>query len=621
VIVYQFGDWLVELELSRLRRGESCRHLEPKVLAVLGFLLENPGEVVSQQALLESVWADRIVEASAVARNIAMIRRALGDDPRQPRYIETIPKHGYRTLAPVRRQPVQRAGVRRSSGSGADVTLAVLPFDNLSGEADLRYFSDGIAEEILQAVARTTSVKVIGRSSSFQFRGADKALARVARGLGCSHVLDGSVRRSAGRVRVSAQLTECGGQTALWAERFDFELRDVFALQDQVAAAVARALAVAFDAGPGGSTIDPAAFDLYLRAKAASTQWLGACDGDLLEQAVALAPDFAQAWATLAVTRAIEFHVERDSTLSAPLRTRAIEAAKQALRLDPAVGAAYAALSITEPVCGRFTERDALIANALRVSPHDTAVLFWACRWSWAVGRLREGLAYITRACEVDPLWPQGLHQYASMLWLTGGRDEATRVWDDLIERWPDRDYLHVVPLLNQAYLGRWGRVDELLKKLDASGLDTQRTEIVRARIDRFRRWDDHETALLARELTEEVACTGTLRLYLQHACREGLTEQVYALVERASYTHLFEPGGRLLPLDFGLHALFNRFDESDALYRDPRFVKLCWRLGLCDYWVQTGRWPDCADLPGLPYDFRAQARRYAAANGAAVPP
>jgi len=618
VIAYRFGEWLIEPGLSRVSRGDESRHLEPKALEVLSCLLENPGEVISKEALLKTVWHDRIVEASAVPRNIALIRRALDDSSRQPQYIETIPKLGYRTLAAVElirsQAPVPDAG---HQSNGPSLSLAVLPFDDLSSDHDFEYFSDGLSEEILLAVARRTGVDVIGRSSSFQFRGADKAIRHVAGELGCSHVLDGSVRRSGEHIRVSTHLIECAGQRTIWTERFELELKDVFALQDEISSAVARALQVTFNGSPVAGAIDPVAFDLYLRAKTASTQWLGACDADLLEQAVARAPTFAQAWATLAVSRAIESEVERDPTRSARPRAQAIEAANSALRLDPSAGAAYAALSIVEPVCGRFQERDELIANALRLVPNDTVVLFWACRWSWAVGRIREGLDYIARACQIDPLWAQGLHQYASMLWLVGLDAEADNVWGDLLERWPDRDYLHGVPLLLNAYTSNWERVDELTAGLAASGLETERTKFALRVAAQYRRWDAKETERLAVELTEEVEQTGTLRFHLQWACTVGLTEHVYGLLERASFAHLFEPGGRPHEHDYGLHALFHR--QGEAMRGDPRFMRLCARLGLCDYWLATDRWPDCADELTPYYDFRREARRCVSENGFAV--
>ena len=610
---YEFGEWRVEPELGRVRRGQDRRHLEPKALEVLIYLLADAGQVVSSEALLQNLWQGKIVEPSAVPRNVALIRRALGDDPRKPRYIETIPKQGYRTVAPVRLiEPQSQVPDALTDNRGDAVTLAVLPFDNLSADTELVYFSDGLSEEILQTVAKSVDVRVIGRTSSFQFRGADKEVRKVASALGCTHALDGSVRRSGRQVRISAQLIDCARQTTVWSDRFDAKLEDVFALQEGVAAAVAQALDLAFsDVAGGRHPIDPVAFDLYLQAKANSTQWLGACDAGLLEQAIAKAPTFAKAWATLAVTRAIDAHVEREPARSEPIRQQTLAAAERALELDQGSATAYAALSIVEPICGRFQERDALMASALQAEPADAVSLFWACRWNWAVGRHQEGLDYIARACQVEPLWAQGLHQYATMLWMVGKQEDAGNLWDRLTRDWPDRDYLWVVPLGLHAHVGNWQKVDELTARLAETELDTERTRRRIKQVQRLRGWSQSDTDELARELISEVERTGTLRLYLQWACEHGLTHLVYELLERASFAHLFEPSGRLHVADYGLHALFVRL--GDAMYRDPRFVQLCGRLGLCDYWTRTDRWPDCADYLSCFYDFRGQARALAA--------
>ena len=265
--------------------------------------------------------------------------------------------------------------VEDTATNPAGLLLAVLPFDNLSPDEDLLYFSDGVSEEILQTVSRIDDIKVIGRSSAFQFRGADKAAHHVAKELNCTHVLDGSVRRGGQRIRVSAQLIECGSQTTLWTDRFDRDLVDVFTLQDEIASAVADALRLVFAPASAASSIDPVAYDLYLRARTQSQQWLGAYDGGLLEQAIARAPKFAQAWAALAMTRAIEAHLSLDPAVSAPLRARSLEAVRRTLALDPNSGPAYAAQSLAEPMCREAFRRARCPdrSKALAGSPHDPA--------------------------------------------------------------------------------------------------------------------------------------------------------------------------------------------------------------------------------------------------------
>src|SRR5260221_12358812 len=204
-------------------------------------------------------------------------------------------------------QSVRSTGARHM----AEPLLAVLAFDNLSGDADMGYFSDGVSEEILQTVARGAELKGIGRGSSFQFRGPDKAAAPVAAALGATHVLDGSVRRSGNKVRIAANLIECERETTLWSDRFDRELSDVFALQDEIAAAVATALKVAFAPAVQAESVDPSAYNLYLRAHEIRNRGLLSPATlisviELLQEATSLAPKFARAWEFLA-TMEVEY--------------------------------------------------------------------------------------------------------------------------------------------------------------------------------------------------------------------------------------------------------------------------------------------------------------------------
>ena len=147
--------------------------------------------------------------------------------------------------------------------AGPQRAVAVLPFDNLSSDPELQYFSDGVSEEIIRRLSRGANIAVIGRASSFQFRAERKG--EAARSLGCSHVLDGSVRRSAGRVRVIAHLVETAGTTTVWSDRYDRDIADIFAVQDDISEHIAAALDAAF-CGAATRTTDPEAYDLYLRA-------------------------------------------------------------------------------------------------------------------------------------------------------------------------------------------------------------------------------------------------------------------------------------------------------------------------------------------------------------------
>lgn len=583
------------------------RRVEPKSMAVLLALTDAAPAVVPLQTLIERVWKNVDVSDSVVHRAVSQLREALEDDARRPWCIETVPRRGYRLIAPIGNR--DRAPDKAAATAAAEPLLAVFPFDNLSNDPDLEYFSDGVSEEILQTVARIHGLRVIGRASSFQFRGRGKSVVKASEALGCSHVLDGSVRRSGQRIRITAQLIECPNQTTLWNDRFDYALADVFELQDQVAAAVASALRLAFGPSQQAGPIDPETYELYLRARSSTSQWLGGNDAELLEQAVARAPSFAKAWAALALTLAIDAHVSLEPAQVMPSTQRAIAAARTALALDPTSSGAYVALSIVEPVCGRFAERDALIARAFEVSPNDPVASFWAGRWSWTVGRLREHLDHLTHACSIDPLWPQGLHQYATALWTLGQRARACDVWDRTMARWPNLPYLYSAQLGFATASRDWARFDSVRTAWLASGLEDSGSQRMIQQGEKMRRWQEADTQALLETLHASLARTGTVPLRLICvACDIGRQDDAYELLERADFEHLREPGGRLRPGDFGLHHLFS--PGGRRLREDERFVALCTRLGLCAYWVKSGRWPDCAAELAPCYDFEALARR-----------
>ncbi|MDB5480088.1 MAG: hypothetical protein JWO83_1141 [Caulobacteraceae bacterium] len=218
--------------------------VEPRVMQVLVALILAEGRIVSRDELLMSCWHGVVVGEDAITRVMGRLRRLVDGLGQGAFKLETVTKVGYRLVS------IGRAGEapRREATAlaAAEPRLAVLAFDNLCDGDDMAWFSNGVSEEILQAVANGAALKVIGRGSSFQFRGAEKSASHVAAALNVTHLLDGSVRRSGPTVRISAQLIECAGQTTLWSDRFDRELSDFLAVQDEIAGAVAAAVAMVF---------------------------------------------------------------------------------------------------------------------------------------------------------------------------------------------------------------------------------------------------------------------------------------------------------------------------------------------------------------------------------------
>jgi TolB-like protein len=581
--------------------------LEPRIMQVLVALARRRGEVVSRDELIELCWGGRIVGEDAIGRCISKLRK-LGQ-AQGGFTIDAVPRVG------VRLDPIESA----APASAAEVRLAVLPFDNLSGDAAITYLSDGLSEEILQTVAKRGGIKVIGRSSSFQLRGPDKAAHRVAEALKATHLLDGSVRLSGGHVRVLAHLIECGGQTTLWSDRYDRGLADALALQDEIAEAVATALAYKLGRPRAAGEVDPVAYDLYLRARAsgsgdvvgsAPADWLEPYDVRLLEQATDRAPGFARAWAALALGRAIEAQSTTSIASFEADRDGAIRAAETALGIDPNCGEAYGALDLLEPLCGRYVEREALVDRAVSVAPDDPIVLHQASVLKSGLGRLHEAYALSAHAREMDPLSSHATFWSAYLMYQVGLRDAALAAWDRGRRRWPRHEGMTGVALYYAACAGDWARVDRLADCLRSEGPWPPRVFENLVAAEALRDPGPDVRARVVRMGRAQLQHLGTVRFeYLGFACLIGLTEEAYGLAAEASFEHLFAAGPQSTRTDMSLHPLFDI--QNTALRDDVRFIELCGRVGLCDYWLKTDRWPDCA--AEVPYDFRAKCARGAA--------
>ena len=269
---------------------------------------------------MASAWNGRAVEESNLTVQIAALRRVLSEVPGGDRWIETLPRRGYRFMGPVDAQdefvgPVDAQDEKVVSGLAAHTdkpSLAVLPFNNLSGDPEQEYFADGMVEEIITALSRIRWLFVTARNSSFAYKGQNVDVKRVGRELGARYVLEGSVRKSANRVRITAQLIEASTGAHLWADHFDGPLEDVFELQDKVASSVAGVIEPALQEAEtarstGRPTEDLTAYDLYLRAHAvvwSSARQIPEALG-LLEQAIARDPHYgpALAWGAEARVR------------------------------------------------------------------------------------------------------------------------------------------------------------------------------------------------------------------------------------------------------------------------------------------------------------------------------
>lgn len=336
-----FGPFRLDLDTDTLFGDAGRIALGSRGCALLRALLEARGALVLKSALMDAGWPGLAVEESNLSVQIAAIRRTLGDD-----WIATVSRRGYRFVGDI-------TEISSADTADASATLAVLPLSNPGGDPRERYFGDGITSELITALSRFAGLTVIAANSSFQFRGDTPDVQRVRRELGVRYVATIGVRREGERVRVSAQLIDANSRSLRWAERYDREAPDIFAVQDEVADQIAAVL-VANVARAERDRIarKPVetfqAYDYYLRALDQTRMWHSpdASNAEhMLERAIELAPEFAAAYATLSGYLVSSWLEPKDARWGEPATLeRAWISAGKAVQHDPWLPAAHAAL-------------------------------------------------------------------------------------------------------------------------------------------------------------------------------------------------------------------------------------------------------------------------------------
>jgi adenylate cyclase len=356
----QFEGYTLDVARNSLRTADREIALRRKSFELLRYLVENPDRLVTKDELFKAIWPNVVVTDESLAHCVSEVRQAIGDSKQV--IIATVPRRGYRFAAPVQRVPTSASaesgsGPHSQSASPDRPSIAVLPFANLSADPQQDYFSDGITEDITTELSRFSELVVIARNSAFQYKGKAVDVRQVGRELGARYILEGSVRRSGDRIRIVAQLIDALTGTHRWGERYDRELRDAFAIQDEVVRAIVATLAAHVNRAETERVLlkPPAAweaYEYYLRGVEAFflhvTRRTKASLYDtqrLLEQSLAIDPNYARAAAMLSWTHLHCYLQPFDGDYLSPgALDRALELAQAGVYLDPRLPQARAQL-------------------------------------------------------------------------------------------------------------------------------------------------------------------------------------------------------------------------------------------------------------------------------------
>jgi adenylate cyclase len=476
---YLFEDYVLDTDRRELsRRGDIVR-LEPQAFDLLEHLVRNRERVVSRDDLIASIWNGRIVSDSAMTTRINAARYAIGDTGKAQRLIKTVPRKGIRFVGTVREE--EDGGSLATNAASPPSTpylalpdkpsIAVLAFTNMSGDSGQEYFSDGITEDIITELSRFSELFVIARNSSFQFKGRSPDIRQVGRELGVRYVLEGSIRRAGDRVRISAQLIDAVTGVHRWGERYDRELKDVFAVQDEVSRTIVAILVAHVNKAEVERTLlkPPAtwqAHDFLLRA---SDVWSGINVANLsearrllvyearhlLERSISLDPNYARAYAMLSYTHLMAWIQPLDDD---HLRPTALERAhrfvQKALQLDPNLPIAHAHLGGVLTFEGRHEQSIAEFEKAITLNPNFTD-------WWFGMALLRAGEP--TRAIKVieahmryDPFYsPWALGQLGLAHYMLKEYSKALPLLRELTFRVPHMRQGHVFLAANLAQSGQ----------------------------------------------------------------------------------------------------------------------------------------------------------------------
>jgi TolB-like protein/Flp pilus assembly protein TadD len=406
--VLRFGSFELDSENFELRRKGRPVKLDRTPLELLILLASQPGNLVTHREAVDQVWGKEVfIEAeSALYTAVRKIRLALGDDPARPKFVQTVPRKGYRFIAPL---TTHRAPRTKADRAAKRAMLAVLPLENLSGDPRQEYFSDGLTEELITALGRLSpqELGVIARTSVMRYKGTRKNISEIARELGADYLIEGSVRRERKRVRIAIQLIRAADQTHVWAENFERPLGDVLHVQSEVAEAAVQNIRLKLvPALPVPSPVDPDVYDSYLRARylwdQRTTPAIRAAIG-YFEKALQRDSGYAPAWAGLGNCFAA-------LALTSNARPRecfpqAGEAAARALALDASLSEAHIARGLVY----FWFDWDWLAAEkefrcAVELHPSNSSARMFLAHLHSNLQRHDEAVPEIRAARRLDPL-------------------------------------------------------------------------------------------------------------------------------------------------------------------------------------------------------------------------
>jgi TolB-like protein/DNA-binding winged helix-turn-helix (wHTH) protein/Tfp pilus assembly protein PilF len=613
---FRVGPWRVEPGLNTVARNGTTLRLESKIMGVLVCLAEHAGETVSKEKLLQTVWSGTFVSDDVLFRSISELRRIFEDDAREPTLIQTIPKRGYRLVAPVewvdgatepearraavantrkvwmRALPVVaaallfvflganvgkvRARLERKSGASQIHSLAVLPLRNLSADPAQEYFSDGLTDALITDLAQIASLKVISRTSSMQYKQTKKSLPEIARELNVDGIIEGAVQRSGDRVRITAQLIYAPSDKHVWVDSYERDMRDIFTLEREVTGDIAHQvqgrLTTPNQTVAPPRPVNPQVLEAYLQGTYHLNRYgKGAGDeekrkaAEYFQQAIDVDPNFAPAFNGMANAHlGLEWPSNQDFEIARKMAERAAE-------LDPTLSDALETLrGMKDDLDLRGAEHD--VRHAIALNPNNAKAHDDLGELLDDTGRVDEGWVEYQIAQELDPN-----HDHLSDAFdMRGQYERAIAMQQMMLKRYPDDGYLHHSLFRDYVKTGMHKEaIQELQKAANLFGFPEAASRIHSAFVSSGYRGAMRQ---YAKELEDLVAAK---QVFIPVNLAEvyatlGDKDRAFYWLEQAYTHHDVLAASTDLPLD-----RLNREILLDPIRSDPRFKDLVRRVGL----------------------------------------
>lgn len=575
----RFGMFSVDLSAGELRKRGHRVRLQEQPFQVLALLLTCPGELVTREELRNRLWpAVNLVDFDH-GLNIAInkLREALGDSAEKPRFVETLPRRGYRFIAAL--EEVQSRPDSAAAEAGRRIrALAVLPFECLSSNPEEEFFADGMTDELITTLAQISALRVVSRTSVMRYKGRRKSLPEIAHELKVDVVLEGTVVRSGNRVRIAGQLIDARTDTHLWAKKYETDLQDILAVQNDVAQALAQEIKIQLTPQEQARltlarSVNPCAYDAFLKGR----YWWNKRNPEALQKglqfflhAIEKDPGYALAYVGIADAYTMLGSAAYDAMPPREAMPKGKAAALKALELDPALGEAHVSLAqVLSAYEWDFPCAESEFKRSFELNPgYASAHHFYAVHLM-GMGRQEEAIAEERRALELDSLSLTFRHNLARALHYAHRDDEAVAEEQGILEM--DPTFYQAHNLLGWVFLGR-GQKEEAVEKLQTALELSRGALIALANLGHAQGAADRPAeAVKTLQRLSELSKQRYIPAYYFAIVYAGLDQkdEAFASLERAYQ----ERSNYLLFL--------NVVDPMVRLRSDPRFQDLVRRIGL----------------------------------------